>query len=970
MKAITKKNTETKSMFRRIKAKINGRIERTRSWEGDDPARKRKTYWKAYAASFCVLALAALFVYPSNGRSLVWSVDGLEQYYPFFIYEGQWIREIVQNLISGQGLQIPLWTHALGYGMDIPSTLDVFFDPLNLLSALCPERYSEYLFQFLVVFRLFLAGATFSLFAFRFKTGRFATLLAALLYALGGTAMAVAFWPASAWPLVLFPLLLLGAEKVLARERPYLFIVSVAAFFIISYYFSYMACLFLIPYCAARVLLTQGRMGILRFLGWTARFLGYAAIGILIACFALVPSIIGLLGIERVTDVAVTVPLLYPFSYYGSAFAGFLSFTGVGSDCYIGFGGIAVLACVLLFVRRGENKLLKLGFLGMTAMLLLPAAGSLMNGLNYATNRWVWAYALIVCFIVAKMLPSLGSLSKREVKAAGIAVVVYGLLVFLIPQARSEKTFAAFVILMAVLLLVAQRGLTERARRAGLAFCLAAGVVCNTFYLVSPDEGGVGFNSSPLGSLYTKLTAEAPNHLVADLNDPTLWRYDGDSTATVRTRNDSLVLGLYGIDFYNSSYNSHIDDYHTELGVAKTNINFSYKNLGGRAFLETLAGVKYYLMPDQAGVRPAYNYDDPSKVVASGLVRNAPYTVYEGTDILPLAFVYDSYVPRSLYDAMTPAQRQESLMQGVVLENSNLPETGLDLKSETRPYTITSTSGLTVEEGVIRVAEKGASMQLSFEGLPDCETYVYFDGLNHESLPPLESTPKKDFDAMSWYQKAYLLKQNLEWSAPTDYRITLTADKGSGVRTIENSDNDWHMYGGKDEWLVNMGYSSESQATVNIRFDVKGEYHFDEMSVVCQPMEAFSAQTQALKADPVHDLAFDTNKITANVNLDAPKAVFFSVPYSEGWTAVVDGEEVPLKRANTAFMALELEAGSHDIELRYMTPGLLEGMVLSSVGLCAFAAVAVFYAGRKHRGKAIEAKPARPSIEEGSSRDA
>ncbi|MEG2533971.1 MAG: hypothetical protein RSB04_13265, partial [Gordonibacter sp.] len=124
-------------MLSKLKAKAVGRIERTRAWEGEDAARQRKTYWKAYVASFCLLAFAALFVYPSNGRSLIWSVDGLEQYYPFFIYEGQWIREIVQNLVSGQGLQIPLWTHSLGYGMDIPSTLDVFFDPLNLLSALC-----------------------------------------------------------------------------------------------------------------------------------------------------------------------------------------------------------------------------------------------------------------------------------------------------------------------------------------------------------------------------------------------------------------------------------------------------------------------------------------------------------------------------------------------------------------------------------------------------------------------------------------------------------------------------------------------------------------------------------------------------------------------------------------------------------------------------------------------------------------
>ena len=49
---------------------------------GDDPARKRRVYWACYTLSFIVVAFIVLFVYPSNGRSIVWSVDGLEQYYP------------------------------------------------------------------------------------------------------------------------------------------------------------------------------------------------------------------------------------------------------------------------------------------------------------------------------------------------------------------------------------------------------------------------------------------------------------------------------------------------------------------------------------------------------------------------------------------------------------------------------------------------------------------------------------------------------------------------------------------------------------------------------------------------------------------------------------------------------------------------------------------------------------------------
>ena len=53
----------------------------------------------------------------------------------------------------------------------------------------------------------------------------------------------------------------------------------------------------------------------------------------------------------------------------------------------------------------------------------------------------------------------------------------------------------------------------------------------------------------------------------------------------------------------------------------------------------------------------------------------------------------------------------------------------------------------------------------------------------------------------------------------------------------------------------------------------------------------------------------------------------------KGFTAYVDGKETKLQRANTMFMALELEPGSHEIRLTYCTPYLKAGMLLSVLGL-------------------------------------
>ena len=68
-----------------------------------------RSCYRAYTllfVPFVLLVLAGLFC---AGRGLIWYVDGLAQYYPFFIYEGQWIRGIVGNLVGGHGLNVPLW---------------------------------------------------------------------------------------------------------------------------------------------------------------------------------------------------------------------------------------------------------------------------------------------------------------------------------------------------------------------------------------------------------------------------------------------------------------------------------------------------------------------------------------------------------------------------------------------------------------------------------------------------------------------------------------------------------------------------------------------------------------------------------------------------------------------------------------------------------------------------------------------
>lgn len=128
----------------------------------------RKSWIKSYTLLFIFLSL---FLYSLNilyKKSFVYSGtslagDGLVQHYTALAYYGEYLRTILRNLFSESVFSIPEFDISIGLGGSIVTTLgyEVLGDPLNLLAAFVPIQYTEYLYIFLIVFRLYLAGIVF-----------------------------------------------------------------------------------------------------------------------------------------------------------------------------------------------------------------------------------------------------------------------------------------------------------------------------------------------------------------------------------------------------------------------------------------------------------------------------------------------------------------------------------------------------------------------------------------------------------------------------------------------------------------------------------------------------------------------------------------------------------------------------------------------------------------------------------------
>ncbi|MDE7226682.1 MAG: YfhO family protein, partial [Ruminococcus sp.] len=87
------------------------------------------------------------------------------------------------------------------------------------------------------------------------------------------------------------------------------------------------------------------------------------------------------------------------------------------------------------------------------------------------------------------------------------------------------------------------------------------------------------------------------------------------------------------------------------------------------------------------------------------------------------------------------------------------------------------------------------------------------------------------------------------------------------------------------------------------------------------------------RAKSSYSFTYDSKGFEAGITLDKPQLVFFSVPYSDGWTAEVNGQPADVEKVSYGFMAVKADSGENKIVFRYTTPGLREGIIISLSGL-------------------------------------
>jgi uncharacterized membrane protein YfhO len=869
----------------------------------------RKKYYSIYSIVFIALFFLCFLIYLLHyHKSFFRFSDGFNQHYLSFLYLGRWGRTLVRNIFISHKFSVPLWNVAIGYGADIPTTFAAYlWDPFNWISFVIPSRYAEIGYAVMITAKFYACGIAFSVFARSRKHSDYAVLCGAVIYTFSAVGYVGFYQSFFINPLIIFPLLILGVDQLIENQNGKVYTIVLAISFATYFYFAYMMCILVVLYFIIKAfdekrIRRDESQSFIRLIG---KFILFSLIALGISAMSLLPSLIVMLQAGRL-KLHHYLPLIFNKSYYIGMFSGFTTgFNMLGRDCNIGWGAIALICVVLLFTYPRKYKRIKLEFILMTAGLLIPFVGHVMNGFNYTANRWVWAYSFLVAYIVTLIVPQLKELSIKKIIILTSSAAAYLLVVYFLNHKTFIKPFQITAVLFMIILgLSSIYSFKPSLKWYRLIICAVSSlcVVCLAYYAFDGkmDNGFAG--NTEAGQAFSIANQSDGMPLLNKINMSDGTRFDTYGLESVN--NASWLYGVSGLNFYVSVYNNNIDQFHDAIGLKRT-FSYMYKGLDRRSELEALAGVNHYFVNGNNISKPV-TYD---KIEAAEQINNTPVYSMTPQKKTSMFYLFDHTMSTKTFYQASSIVRQQLLLQACVLDKSSDHYKASQIENNQVKYKKKSLHGVKIQKGKFAVTEAGGQVELDFAPQHQTELYVYLNGIKYKN------------------------------GEAGDYALTFQGYRDdqpiSNLFSYNKGTTEYnHMYAGISNQLLCLG-TTDNVNRIVITFDQPGIYSIKNIKILPRSIYNIKSNIDRLNTH-VKNVYFKDNFFGCDVNLKQTKRLFTSVPYSTGWRAYDNGKKIRIDKTDVAFMSIKLAKGKHHIQFVYRTPGLYEGLIISALSIFLF----------------------------------
>ena len=903
-----------------------------------------KKYVGIYTVVFLVLCLAVFLPFLTGGKSFVGNGDGQSQYILQLRYMGQWLRQTVRDFLHGD-FALRSYDFTIGMGEDIGSIIR--FHPLDYLSVFVPAAGTEALYAFLIFLRLYLAGLAFSVFVFHWKCDGFQALAGSIVYLFCGYVFELGIvHPIYVSPMIVMPLLLLGAEYMMDPERKHsfvLFSVMVYLGFTSNYYFMYINSVALLIYVLIRFFAVYHEKIAKNFILLFIRMVSAYAVGLMLSCITLLPTLSRYFNSYRSQSMAVK-PNLLVYDDLRRYFAWFINLISPleasGNGTHLNFA-VIVLPCITILALSGREKWkgLKKLLLANLVFLLLPLGGYIMAVMHTENNRWVYLISLTVAVTVSFACRKLGQLSALQKRGLLVVMAVFDIGCAVLTALYGMDIYhllAAAELTAATLLILA----FEKDARRGMALVMCITVVStvlNGYFTFGKPFGNLCRYYAPRGttaSYFSKSRYANYNRVGSGIGGEQegasrdwtegFYRVDGYWRKS-NEDNASIQLAYPGVQIYNSVLNASQVGYLIDTKNIGLTTMLHIHTLDGRTASEAIAGVRYFQTPKDCLQQLPYGFDTEAW-------SGKHMAIYENEYPVDFGFTTDTFISNSDYEALSAPAKDEIMLSAAVVDDETAGELArtdgmvqTDGSAETAPIVVqeialpSGTEQIERTDTGYRVRKKKASLSIPYTRTAGCDMMIEFAGLVTDGIG---TSAVVETDGIS-------------------KKLTLLSDQQTYTLL-------------REDYLVGLGYAGEdSEETLTLTFREKGSYDLEGIRVMAIPRDSYAEQIESLNRGSLQDVTFAKNTVTGTAECDSPQFMVFQIPWSRGWSLEVDGEKRDLIQADQCYMGTALDRGRHEIRLTYKTPASKTGNLLCLAGLVLLLAGAALRIWRRHAdGKA------------------
>ena len=924
--------------------------------------RIKENIWLCYTLFFAVTALTAFMDHIIFGKTFIWQADGFMQHYPHMLN----IRHMVKGLLLEHKLSF--WIDSMGLGTDLIGTAAIeFMDPFNYIAAAFPTKYMDIGYSVSCVTALYTAGLTMIAFLKYHGYSNFKLLVCGLSYALCNWGLGVINHSFFLLPLVLFPLVILGIDKVFDKKNPLLLIISVTLSFMTYVYFAYMTAIAAFVYIVVRSV-NDKEINLKAFWGLLFRFIGYIMISLMISLPIVVSVTFSIVNAPKGSGYSESlIPSLKELLNY---IPGFSNFAEIGTSyLYIGINALfTVLLPVIAVSAFKKKKLPAIMCMFNVIMVIVPAWGIITNGFGYRTGRWCYTLAFFGVYAMADELDVIFKLTPKQKKVCTVWAASQAVLIVLLRSVTNLFSAGLAAVacwnIICMLLFMSDIINTKKAA-AGL---LAANIGISYFVAYSPYAGGKVGIYVPEGKsydCYSHSLLRACGEL--EKQDDGFFRVDNNEHYNVSQSknpyattpaNEALFWGARGIYGYFSTMDQSFTDYNDSLLNSACNFRrIACYSMDNRSRLNFLCGVKYYLCEKNSSRNEeqrryaGYGYETLESIKGVDIQR---------CELDPgLGYVFDSSLTRSEFDKLTPPEREECMMKNVVVnDDDGIALSAPDMTNDVieLDYTISEDSNVKDVSSGFEINNKGEKLILETDpdDYKDCELYVQVCGLKktHFSADDKKRKLEEQGRLNNRYDKATNTLNELftEENDNIEYYITSNDITKRVLDTTGEPQgrNDMH------DFMSNLGYAKEGSGRVTLDFKTTGKYTVEDIKIYALPVKSFEEDARALSERRFNVTSYESDHIEGTCSAESDSVLYLSIPYHMGWKAVVDGEEVKPIKADICYLGVPISAGEHNVTLIFRPIFFKESILLMIVGLLGAAGVCIGFEALKKKKAAAE----------------